>query len=100
MITIKRTIGINEMIRVLALAICCLFSSSNERAMGGIFTHGRLVAASGIRTMQHGTHEGIGMSSRSFIDASNRACYWGKRQAISVQYSQRGGMFYAVVKYR
>jgi len=88
------------MIRLLALAICCLFSSSNERAMGGIFSHSRLVAASGIRPHQHGTHEGVGMSSRSFIDARNRACFWGQRQAISVQYSQRGGMFYAVVRYR
>ena len=68
--------------------------------MGGIFTHGRLVAASGISPIQHGTYEGVGMSPRSFVDARNRACYWGKRQAISVQYSQRGGMFYAVVRYK
>lgn len=77
--------------------------SSASVSEAGVFrrvSHAGLVAASGIRPNQIGTHEGVGMSSRGYIEARNIACYWGQRQAISVQYSKRGGMFYAVVRYR
>lgn len=70
---------------------------------GGFFgriRHNGMVRASGIRPVQVGTHEGVGMSSRSYEDARNNACFWGQRQALSVQYSKRGGIFYAVVRYR
>lgn len=62
--------------------------------------HRAMVRASGIRPLQVGTHEGVGMSSRSFEAARNNACYWGQRVPLSVQYSKRGGLYYAVVRYR
>ncbi len=91
------------MIRLTILAIVALLFSAPSQGQCGIFgrmTHGGMVASSGIRPNQVGTHEGVGMSSRSFEDARNRACFWGQRQAISVQYLHRGSMFYAVVRYR
>lgn len=62
--------------------------------------HRRLVAESGITPRQVGTHEGVGMSTRSYIDARNNACYWGKRTPVSIQYSKKGNRYYAVVRYR
>lgn len=85
------------------LAVCLTLFAQTSHGAGGIFSrlsHGGMVRASGIRPNQIGTHEGVGMSSRSYEDARNNACYWGKRQALSVQYSKRGGMFYAVVRYK
>lgn len=88
----------------LFLAACfMLVSVPYAHGAGGIFSrlgHGGMVAFSGIRPVQVGTHDGVGMSTRSFEDARNRACYWGKREALTVQYSKRGSMFYAVVRYR
>jgi hypothetical protein len=63
-------------------------------------SHASLVAQSGIRPAQVGSYEGVGVSSVSCEDARNRACYWGQRTPVSVQYSQRGGRYYAVVRYR
>lgn len=88
---------------VLAIAVCLVLLTAPVHGAGGIFRrmgHNGMVAASGIRPNQVGTHEGVGMSKRSYEDARNNACYWGKRRAISVQYSKRGNMFYAVVRYQ
>lgn len=62
--------------------------------------HQRLVRASGITPRQVGTHEGVGMSTRSYADAVQHACYWGQRVPVSIQYSYRNGRYYAVVRYR
>lgn len=62
--------------------------------------HDALVSQSGIRPVQVGTHEGVGVSSVSYEDARNRACYWGQRTPVSVQYNYRNGMYYAVVRYQ
>lgn len=89
----------------IAIAVCLLLEltlAPSVYGAGGVFSrlHRGMVAASGIRPNQVGTHEGVGMSSRSYEDARNNACYWGKRQALSVQYSKRGNLFYAVVRYQ
>jgi hypothetical protein len=84
------------------LAIAALFLFVPTQGQCGFFrriTHNGLVAASGIRPNQVGTHEGVGMSSR-YEDARNNACYWGKRTPVSIQYSRSGGLYYAVVRYR
>lgn len=62
--------------------------------------HNAIVRASGIRPHHIGTHEGVGMSTRSYSDAVHNACYWGKRTPVSIQYSKRGNMYYAVVRYK
>lgn len=77
---------------LLSVSDCC-----QAAGRGG---HQRLVAQSGIRPRQVGTHEGVGMSTRSYIDARNNACYWGKRTPVSIQYSKQGNRYYAVVRYR
>lgn len=79
---------------VAAIPDCCLAGP-----------HQRLVRQSGITPRKVGTHEGVGMSTRSHIDARNNACYWGQRTPVSVQYSTRYSkrgqpLYYAVVRYR
>lgn len=71
------------------------------QAAGRFFgiSHTALVNKSGIHPNRVGGYEGVGVSSVSFEDARNKACYWGKRNPVSVQYNQRGGMFYVVVRY-
>ena len=73
-----------------------LFSGNRVVSSGG---HNGMVRQSGITPHQVGSHEGVGMSSRSYEDAVRNACYWGKRTPVSIQYNQRGGMYYAVVRY-
>ena len=93
MISLRFVIG-------LVLAVCfAVFSTPCEAARWRARGHVALVSQSGITPSQVGSYEGVGVSSASFEDARNRACYWGKRAPLSVQYSQRGGMFYAVVRY-
>lgn len=62
--------------------------------------HNALVAQSGIRPRQVGSAEGVGASTQGYIAARNNACYWGRKVPLSVQYSKRGNMYYAVVRYR
>jgi hypothetical protein len=62
--------------------------------------HQRLVAQSGIRPHRVGTHEGVGVSSRSREQAIRNCCYWGQLQPVSIQTSFRNGFHYAVVRYR
>ena len=66
----------------------------------GAWGHNAMVRASGIRPKQVGTHEGVGMSTRSFSDAVRNACYWGQRTPVSIQYNRVGNKYYAVVRYR
>lgn len=84
--------------RLLLAVFVLLFCIAGD-AMSAGFGHRRLVSQSGIRPNQVGTHEGVGMSSISHAHAAQTACYWGKRQVASIQYSQRGGLYYAVVRY-
>lgn len=98
--------------KAFVLVIVCLMSHTASAAGplrrvfggGGGFvggtSHSALVAQSGIRPHQMGTHEGIGVSSVSYEDARNKACYWGQRTPVSIQYNQQNGMYYAVVRYR
>ena len=83
-------------LRLFLLAACVLLANPCCQAGG----HQRLVRASGITPRQVGTHEGVGMSTRSAEDAIRNACYWGKRQHVSIQTSYRNGRYYAVVRYR
>lgn len=80
-------------------AVVLLSGQSDAQFFGRRAGHNARVARSGIQPNQVGTHEGVGMSSRSHQDALQSACYYGKRPIASVQYSTRGGMFYAVVRY-
>jgi len=82
--------------RTLALVLVLLCATTSFGGWG----HNAMVRASGIRPKQVGTHEGVGMSTRGYTAARNNACYWGKRQALSVQYSKVGNRYYAVVRYR
>lgn len=86
---------------VVCLVVACfaLFSAPCEAVGWFRNSHAGLVAQSGITPNRVGSHEGVGMSSVSYEDARNNACFWGKRQHVSVQYSKRGNMFYAVVRY-
>jgi len=79
---------------VLALLIvaCCV-----QPADAG---HRALVARSGIHPRNVGSHEGVGVSTTGYIAARNSACYWGRRTPLSVQYSKRGNLYYAVVRYK
>mgnify|MGYP000426174921 CR=1 FL=1 len=77
--------------------IFCGFANS---AQAGRWSHNALVRESGISPRQVGSYEGVGMSTRSYIDARNNACYWGKRTPLSIQYSYRNGRYYAVVRYQ
>lgn len=79
------------------LLIAALIVLAGHCHAGG---HQRLVRASGITPRQVGTAEGVGMSSRSYQDAVQHACYWGKRTPVSIQYSYRNGRYYAVVRYK
>ncbi len=88
------------------LILCCFLvvafcNQADAQLFGRVRSggHNALVARSGIQPNQIGTHEGVGMSSRSHQDALQNACYYGKRPIASVQYSTRGGMYYAVVRY-
>lgn len=86
---------------ILAIALCLLlcspsFAAGPFRRMG----HNAMVAASGIRPNQVGRYEGVGMSTRGFIEARNNACYWGQKTPVSVQYNKVGNRYYAVVRYR
>lgn len=81
---------------LLAIVVLILLTSTSYAGWG----HNALVRASGIRPKQVGTHEGVGMSTRSFGDAVRNACYWGKRTPVSIQYNKVGNKFYAVVRYR
>ena len=81
--------------RIIALGLVLFLSSF---ASAG--SHQRLVAQSGIRPNQVGRYEGVGMSTRSYTDARNNACYWGRKTPISIQYSKRGNRYYAVVRYK
>lgn len=91
-----------KIIRCLCLAIVLggctpiAFAAGPFRAIG----HKALVAQSGIRPHQIGTHEGVGMSTRGYAAAVQNACYWGQRQPVSIQYSRQGNRYYAVVRYR
>ena len=84
---------------VLACAACCLFGLLTEQVVGGIFTHRGLVAASGISPRKIGSHEGVGVSSRSKEDAIRHACFWGKRTPKLIQYNYRNGLHYVVIQY-
>lgn len=86
------------MTAMIVLCGCCLAEAGPFRRSG--IGHNALVAQSGITPRQVGTHEGVGMSTRSYIDARNNACYWGKRTPVSIQYSKKGNRYYAVVRYR
>ncbi len=83
-------------LKMFVAALLCLVMTECCHAGG----HQRLVRASGITPRQVGTAEGVGMSSRSYADAVQNACYWGKRVPVSIQYSYRNGRYYAVVRYR
>lgn len=83
-------------LRLLMLIVLCLMPGGFCQAGA----HERLVAQSGIKPRQVGRYEGVGMSTRSYIDARNRACYWGRKVPVSIQYSKRGNKYYAVVRYR
>jgi len=80
-------------VRIIALVV---FLASPAMAGG----HQRLVRQSGITPRQVGSAEGVGMSTRSYIDARNNACYWGRKIPVSIQYSKQGNRYYAVVRYR
>lgn len=84
-----------RLIAILAVILLC--QTAEARGRNG---HAALVAQSGIRPKQVGTAEGVGMSTHSYIDARNHACYWGKKVPLSVQYSYRNGRYYAVVRYK
>ena len=85
------------MIRFALFALLAVCFCNPSYAIG----HRALVAQSGIRPRQVGTHEGVGVSTRSAADAIRNACFWGRRQPIyPIQTSYRGGRFYAVVRYR
>ena len=95
-------LGCRLFVVCLIVAGFVLFSAPCEAA--GRFrlfgsSHAGLVSQSGISPHRVGSHEGVGVSSISYEDTRNRACFWGKRQHLSVQYSKRGSMFYAVVRY-
>jgi hypothetical protein len=83
-------------VRLFLLAVALVVMPDCCQAGG----HQRLVRASGITPRQVGTHEGVGMSTRSYTDARNNACFWGKRTPVSIQYSKQGNRYYAVVRYR
>lgn len=83
-------------LRLFAIAILLAFLPDCCHAGG----HQRLVAQSGIKPRQVGSYEGVGMSTRSYQDAIQHACYWGKRTPVSIQTSFRNGRYYAVVRYR
>ncbi len=83
--------------RLLLVAMLCVTLTECCHAGWG---HNRLVRESGITPRQVGTAEGVGMSTRSYADAVQNACYWGKRVPVSIQYSYRNGRYYAVVRYR
>ncbi len=82
--------------KVFLMVIVCLCLTSPVMAGG----HQRLVRQSGITPRQVGSAEGVGMSTRSYTDARNNACYWGRKTPVSIQYSKRGPYYYAVVRYR
>lgn len=82
--------------RIIAILMAAACLSSPVMAGG----HQRLVRQSGITPRQVGTHEGVGMSTRSYADAVQHACYWGKRVPVSIQYSKQGNRYYAVVRYQ
>lgn len=86
------------MIRFLALVVALVLACDASEAAN--WKHRRLVLQSGIAPANLGTHEGVGMSSRSYQDAVQKACYWGKLKPVSIQYSQRNGLYYAVVRYQ
>lgn len=81
---------------LLAIVVLCLLVSTSHAG----WPHNRMVRASGISPKQVGTHEGVGMSTSSFADARNNACYWGQRTPVSIQYNKVGNKYYAVVRYR
>lgn len=97
--------------KAFVLVIVCLMAPTASAAGplrrvfggGGGFpggaSHSALVSQSGIRPHQMGTHEGVGVSSVSYEAARNKACYWGQRTPVSIQYSKQGSMYYAVVRY-
>lgn len=82
----------------LLVIVCFLLANPCCHAAG--WRHNRLVGASGITPRQVGSAEGVGMSMRSYKDAVQNACYWGQRTPVSIQYSYRGGRYYAVVRYK
>ena len=84
------------LLKLFLLAVCILLANPCCQAGG----HQRLVRASGITPRQVGTHEGVGMSTRSYEDAKRNACYWGRKTPVSIQYSKQGSRYYAVVRYR
>jgi hypothetical protein len=85
--------------KLFLLAVCFVLISPTTSEAGGILAHRRLVAASGLTPPQVGTHEGVGMSTRSAKDAIQNACYWGQRQPLFIQTTYRNGRYYAVVRY-
>jgi len=96
-----RSLFVRRLVIFLLAAGCSSFSC--DVVIGGVFSrisHRGMVAQSGIRPYQGGMHEGVGMSSRGYAQARNNACFWGQREVLSVQYSKRGGMYYAVVRYK
>jgi hypothetical protein len=76
-----------------------LMASSCSPCFAG-WGHQRMVNQSGITPRKVGTHEGIGMSTRGYEAAKRNACYWGQLTPVSIQYSKRGGIYYALVRYR
>lgn len=75
---------------------CCYV----PHAQAGRWSHKALVRESGIKPRQVGSAEGVGVSTRGYEAAKRNACYWGQRTPVSIQYSKRGGNYYAVVRYR
>jgi len=84
---VSRSLFVKRVAILLVAAGCSLFSCN---VVIGCGLHSRLVAKSGIRPHSIGAFEGVGASTRGYAAARSNACYWGKRQALSVQYSKRG----------
>lgn len=86
----------------LVLVVVLVVIANSAMAVGPLRRagHNALVAQSGIRPAQVGTHEGVGMSTRGYAAAVQNACYWGQRQPVSIQYSKQGSRYYALVRYR
>jgi len=95
-----RMIRLRSVFAFLLLACFALFPVPCEAAGRFFRSHNGMVAKSGITPARVGSYEGVGVSSVSYEDARNRACYWGQRTALSVQYNYRNGRYYAVVRYQ
>ena len=94
------TRGWNVLCLVLVLILTSLVAPAEARGPFARMGHAGMVAASGIRPHQVGSYEGVGRSTAGYAAAARASCYWGQRTPVSIQYSKRGNMYYAVVRYR